>query len=232
VQSKTLMIGLLAAVACLWLLLTWEPVSREAPELSTADTEAPEAAPAPPPSAALPPPLPSNQEPAVAQAPSPAAAHEEPAPPAAAPTEPDNADPLRHGSIPLVPADPRELNVADIPPPSASGPLEQLQKQFESGSRDAASTAMEQSVQEAFKLTGVAPELLESAVCQGEICRVRTRWTPERASGFTVAFSTLALNLPGVDGTSAMFEKNFALGPASDRNSNGERTIDVYLRKR
>jgi hypothetical protein len=122
--------------------------------------------------------------------------------------------------------------MAHLPPPSASGPLQDLQKEFESAARDASSAQLEKTVEEAFRLQHVPPELLESAVCHGSTCRVRTRWTPERAGGFTVAITTLAVKLEGEEGSGPMFDRNFAVGQASDRNSNGERSIDVYFHKR
>jgi hypothetical protein len=77
----------------------------------------------------------------------------------------------------------------------------------------------------------VPPELLESAVCHGSTCRVRTRWTSARAGGFTIAITTLAVKMVADDSTAPVFDRNFAVGQASERNSNGERSIDVYFRK-
>jgi hypothetical protein len=125
----------------------------------------------------------------------------------------------------------QDVDMAHLPPPSASGPLIELQREFESTARDASSSALEAQIASAFKLQHVAPELLVSAVCHGSTCRVRTRWTAARAGGFTVAMTTLAVKLSGDEGSAPLFDRNFALGQASERNSNGERSIDVYFRR-
>ena len=225
-QNKPLLFGLLAGAVGLWILLSWDPVARE--ELDDATTQPePEPAPAAPPAAAPTPP--QQPQPQLAEAPK----HE----PEPAPQEPqEQTEEAPAGDPPgikLVQASKEELDRANLPPPSASGPLEALQKEFESAARDASSSALEGKIGEAVQLQGVAPELLESAVCHGETCRVRARWTPERAGGFTVAVTSLAVNMVPKDGDEQpAFERNFAVGPAGERNSNGERSIDVYVRKR
>lgn len=224
VQQKMLVVGVAAAVACLWLILSWEPVGRDEPlEESFSPTEPNEAPEAVTPPAAAPQAEPARPAPAAPPT-EPPPNHEEPAEPAA-PAEPTG--------FKLERAKPEQVDdMAHLPPPSASGPLEDLKKEFESAARSTDSARIEGLIGDAFRLQHVPPELLESAVCQGEVCRVRTRWTPERAGGFTIAVTTLAVKVPGDAENSLMFETNLAVGPASDRNSNGERTIEVYLRKR
>lgn len=222
-QHKTLLFGLLAGAIGLWLLLSWDPVARE--ELD--DDAVTETEPAPAPSQAPPPQAaPAPAQPQLAAAPKPAAepAPEEPAEEAPAAAEQSN--------FKLVRIPDQEVDVANLPPPSASGPLQELQKEFESTARDSSSAQLEAKIEEAFKLQHVPPELLESAVCHGNTCRVRTRWTPARAGGFTIAVTTLATKLIPKEGEEPTFERNFAVGPASERNSNGERSIEVYFRKR
>ena len=223
-QNKPLLFGLLAGAVGLWILLSWDPVAREELEATPEPTPEPAATPAAaPPLAPQPQPQPQPQ---LAEAP----AHD-PEPAAQEPAEEAPAgDPP---GIKLVQASREELDKANLPPPSASGPLQELQKEFEGAARDASSSALEARIGEAFKLQGVAPELLESAVCHGETCRIRARWTPERAGGFTVAVTSLAVNMVPKEGAEQPpFDRNFAVGPAGDRNSNGERTIDIYVRKR
>lgn len=216
-----LVVGVVAAVACLWLILSWEPVAREEPH-DTASSEpvaASDSVPQPAAAATKP------EQPTQPAAPEPEPAPDEPAEPA----DPPAAEPL----FKLEQAVPEKVDdMAHLPPPSASGPLAELQKEFEGAARDTDSARVESLIAEAFKLQHVPPELLESAVCQGGICRVRTRWTPERAGGFMVAVTTLAVKVPGDGQDTLMFDRNIAVGPASDRNSNGERSIEVYLRKR
>jgi hypothetical protein len=216
-----LVVGVVAAVACLWLILSWEPVTREEPLDNAFSQPEPAAAPdlVPPPAAAAQPEQPAP--------PAAAAAEPEPEPePEPAPTEPPPTGFKLEQAVPE-----KVEDMAHLPPPSSSGPLADLQKEFESAARDTDSARVESVIAEAFKLQHVPPELLESATCQGGICRVRTRWTPERAGGFTIAVTTLAVKVPGEGQDTLMFDRNIAVGPASDRNSNGERVIDVYLRK-
>lgn len=226
-HNKPLLFGLLAGAVGLWILLSWDPVAPEEPD-NDAVTELDE-------SPAEPTPSPSSA-PAPAQGPAPAPQLAEAPKHDPEPTEPpaeEEAPSAAPSGIKLVQASREELDRAHLPPPSASGPLQELQKEFESGARDGSSAALESRIEEAFKLQGVAPELLESAVCHGDTCRVRTRWTPERAGGFTVAMTSLAINLIPQEGQEQpAFERNFAIGEAGERNSNGERSIDVYIRKR
>ena len=217
-----LVVGVVAAAACLWLILSWEPVAREEPLDNTFSQPEPAAAPetvSPPAAAARP------EQPAQPHAPEP-----EPVPdPEPGTNPPTPTEPL----FKLEQAVPEKLDdMAHLPPPSASGPLTELQKEFESSARDTDSARVEGLIADAFKMEQVPPGLLESAVCQGGICRVRTRWTPERAGGFMMAVTTIAVKVPGDGQDTLMFDRNIAVGPASDRNSNGERSIDVYLRKR
>jgi hypothetical protein len=221
VQNKPLLFGLLAGAIGLWLLLTWDPVAHE--EL---DNDAmTETDPSPPPEAAPSTPAPAQQAHAEAPKPEPEQAPEEPPEEAPAAADPPSG-------IKLVHIPDQEIDVDNLPPPSPSGPLMELQKEFESAARDASSSQLEAKIEEAFKLQHVPPELLESAVCHGSTCRVRTRWTSQRAGGFTVAMTTIAVKLVSEEGGEPMFERNFALGQASERNSNGERTIDAYFRRR
>ena len=222
-QNKPLLFGLLAGAVGLWILLSWDPVAREEFDDAVVEhTEVPEEPPAATPVVAAPAePAPKpTQEPAVEPAPTPEETTEE-----ALEGEPPSG-------IQLVHAPKEDVDMANLPPPSASGPLKALEEEFESGARDAQSSQLEDKIGEAFKSQHVPPELLESAVCHGSTCLVRTRWTPERAGGFMIAFTTLAVQTVGEDGTTPIFERNFAIGQASERNSNGERSIDVYLRKR
>lgn len=222
VQHKTLVLGLLAGVVGLWLLLSWDPVLREEPaEMAVAQVEPIPAKPtaAPPPAAA------PIEAPAPAEEPEP-----EPTPEAPVP-ELRTASGELQSSMKLTRFVDQDVDMANLPPPSASGPVIELQKEFESGARDASSAALEERITSAFKLQHVAPELLDSAVCHGSTCRVRTRWTSARAGGFAVAMTTLASQLSGEEGSAPLFDRNFGLGQASERNSNGERSIDVYFRR-
>ncbi|HTU62243.1 MAG TPA: hypothetical protein VMF89_27480 [Polyangiales bacterium] len=220
-QNKPLLFGLLAGAIGLWVLLSWDPVAREELSDEAVTQTEPSPAPAPAPPAAAPPPTQPKAQPAAAPDPAPTAAPEEPAPEA----------PAAEPNFKLVTASREELDRANLPPPSPNGPLEALQKEFESAARDGSSAEMEGKIQEIFKLQHVPPELLESAVCHGNTCRVRTRWTSERAGGFTLAMTKLAIKM-SPEGEEPMFDKTFAVGQAGERNSNGERSIDVYVRKR
>jgi type IV secretory pathway VirB10-like protein len=224
VNQKIVLLGVVAGVVCLWLMLTWEPVSQDEPvdAAPAADQDPPSLAPVAPPTAALKAVPPTPDPPKQAPAPSEEPAHD-PAP------EQDPTTPKSNFVLEKIPD--QQVDMANLPPPSASGPREALQKEFESAARDSSSSELEKTIEEGFKMDHVAPELLEAVVCHGSVCRVRTRWTPERAGGFTIAMTKLAVKVVGDPGSDPLFERNFAVGQASERNSNGERTLDVYFRK-
>ena len=219
-QTKTLIAGLVVAVAGVWLLVSWEPVSRERDEpVSGAQAPGPEAAQAP-----TPPP---------AQAPGPAA-QAEPQPRSAEPDEvvyerTPSGEVKSDMKLERIPDEAKDPN--NMQPPASSGPLDLLQKDFETSARDANSSSLESTVEAAFHAPQVPKELFDSVVCQGTVCRARTRWTRERAGGFMLAMMSLTSKPPDQAGAPPPFSYNFAIGQASERNSNGEREIEVYLRR-
>lgn len=223
VRQKILMFGLPLAVALLWLMLTWEPVDRHVVE--SVSEEAPadeERQPTPP------------QPPEVSVTTARPAAIPAAAPPAAAPEpeeEPEEPEDTP-SSIKLVHIDPQQQDPNELTPPAASGPYKELQTIFESAARDANSSAMESTIESAFKAPEVPEGLLESVVCQGEVCRMRTRWTPKRAGGFMHAMMGLGSMHLDEDEKTLLFERNYGFGEASERNTNGERYIDVYVHKK
>ena len=97
--------------------------------------------------------------------------------------------------------------------------------------RDASSGSLESTVETAFRVPQVPKDLLGSVVCHGTVCRAHMRWTRERAGGFMLAMMSLTSKPPDQPGDPPPFSHNFAIGEAAERNSNGERELDVYLRK-
>jgi hypothetical protein len=123
------------------------------------------------------------------------------------------------------------LDPNNMQPPATSGPLAELEKEFEGSARDASSSSLEATVESAFRGPNVPKELFDSVVCHGSVCRAHTRWTRERAGGFMLAMMTLTAKAPDQPGGPPPFSTNFAIGKAAERNTNGERELDVYFRK-
>jgi len=206
-------------------MLTWNPVDRApSPPLESEETPAP-----------LPPAEASNvskleSRPAVA--PSPPAAPPFPSPEPEGEEEEEPAEPEEMpSSIALEHIDPSQEDPATIQPPSASGPYKELQTIFESAARDASSAGTEAAIESAFKVPEVPEGLLEAAVCQGQVCRIRTRWTPGRAGGFMHAMVALGSMRSDTD-ESPLFERNYGFGKASERNTSGEQYVEVYVHKK
>lgn len=217
-----LMFGLPLAVVAVWLALTWEPVVRRPPE----EHDSSEAAALDPAPAAQQPE--AAQEPAVEPPPRPSA-------PPASQTETalePAAEPAEvKSSMRLELIEDQPIDMDHLPPPRSSGPVAQLQHDFEGAARDSSSGALESTIEGAFETPEVPAGLLDSVVCHGAVCRVRTRWTPQRAGGFMFAITALGTMHAGEEQTSLMFERNYGIGEASERNTNGERYLDVYVRK-
>jgi hypothetical protein len=223
VQQKILLFGLPLAVVCIWLLLTWEPVSRH-----TEDDIAGETAP----SVKLEtPPTPAAEPPSAPVVTAPSAAPSPPQPDEPPPTEPEAplADEPSSMKLEMIPD--QHVDPQDLPPPRMSGPIRELQEQFESAARDSGSSALESTVESAFKIPTVPEGLLDSVVCHGEICRIRARWTPQRAGGFMYAITELATKSADPEGKTPLFARNYGFGEPAERNSNGERVLEVYIRK-
>jgi hypothetical protein len=113
-----------------------------------------------------------------------------------------------------------------IPAPERSGPVDELKKRFTSEPRASASARVESAIEAHFRRPEVPAGLLESVLCRTTVCRVKTRWSPERAQGFLSA-TMLLVTEPA--GDQAGFDPNVGISPEADPAPDGSRAIDVYV---
>jgi hypothetical protein len=166
-------------------------------------------------------------EPALPE-PDPQPAPAEPAAPPTAPTAPAPTEPAAPAA-PAAPARPAEPPPeAQLPPPEKTGPVDELKARFASEPRDSSAGALEKHVEAAFRNDDVPAGLLKSVLCRRTVCRVETRWAPERAIGFMSAFTRLLMQAPGAD-VVRVFDSNLGISPESEPDANGVRSVDVYI---
>jgi hypothetical protein len=133
-------------------------------------------------------------------------------------------------AAPAAPADPEpEPQVADLPAPEQTGPVDELKALFASEPRDSAAGSFEKQIEAAFRGSEIPPGLLKSVLCHNTVCRVETRWNPESAIGFMAAFTRLMM---APDGRPAgLFDSGLAVSPEGEPDAHGTRAVDVYLKR-
>ena len=186
-------------LALIWMLLSWQPVDRHVDDSVQAVAD--------------PEPIPTQ----------PTAPSEEPEPQLAALILPQPAAPAAKPEEPA-PDD----GTAQWPVPSASGPYAELKQAFESEPRDSNIIGAESAIQTGLSGRAVHPSLVDEVLCHSTVCRVRMRWTKERAYGCWAGLMHIVTD--PVDG--AQFEHNMGIDQPSDPNAVGERMVDVYLKLR
>lgn len=204
-------VALATTAALLWLVTsmktggdrprTSDPTDDAEPAAAAPVAEAPEAEQQPAPAEPPDPALPSTPAPAAAPGEQPEpAAEEQPTPP---PTTP-------------------------LPPPEKTGPVDELKARFTSEPRDSSAGTFEKRIEAAFKSKDVPAALFKSVLCRQTVCRVETRWTPDRAIGFMSGFTRLLMIPPGSQ-QPRLFDSNLAISPEGDPDASGERPVDVYI---
>jgi len=112
--------------------------------------------------------------------------------------------------------------------PEASGPIAEYKQAFESEPRASNAIDAESAIHTGFVGPAVQPGLVDSILCRTSVCRVRMRWTKERAFGFMAGLMHVITD--PVEGVA--FEQQMAIDQPTDPNAAGERTIDVFLKLR
>lgn len=158
----------------------------------------------------------------------------EPQPTQAAP--PEAPDPLAAPEAPGAPEAPAPAeaktaveDVADLPPPEKTGPVDELKQAFAREPRASSARVLEKEIEAAFKDDNVPPELLKGVLCRTTVCRVEVEWTPARAVGFMAAFTRLLIAAPDSPEPPKLFDSNLAISPEGDPAPNGARSVDVYV---
>jgi hypothetical protein len=186
----------LLLVAALWALLLWTPWAKPAPVV------VPQLEPAAAPTA---PAQPHDPAPVLSAEPTPLAAPQPQAEPPEAPA------PAVHST--------RLPQIMDMPPPQAQGPFRALKQRFGSESASDASRANEAKVKATFMHFNPPPELLEDIVCRRSVCRITTRWRPERALAFTIGLNELRRD----------FDPNLGIDQPGPPDAERFQRIEVYL---
>jgi hypothetical protein len=208
-------VALVLAAALLWIVTGWQTRDQGSHRSDEIDD-------AVAPSAAADPAAPSERAPAanIAQ-------------PGVAPSAPSVPTAPAAPIAPAAPAAPivREPAppVADLPAPEKTGPVDELKALFASEPRDSAAGSFEKQIEAAFRGNEVPPGLLKSVLCHSTVCRVETRWSPERGIGFMAAFTRLMM---APDGRPAgQFDSGLAVSPEGEPDAHGTRAVDVYLKR-
>ena len=115
----------------------------------------------------------------------------------------------------------------EIPVPDPGGPIAELSQLYASEPRASGSQSVESVIEAHFRRTEVPTGLLKSVLCRTTVCRIETRWSPERAQGFMSAMMHLVTE-PVNDRLS--FDHHLAIAPEAANAPDGTRTIEVYVR--
>ncbi|MEY4580430.1 MAG: hypothetical protein RL701_5133 [Pseudomonadota bacterium] len=166
----------------------------------------------------------SARNPIAGQAAAPTAAE----PTTAAPTQPPTPTPAEQQPPSAdTTAEANPADTAPIPAPSRSGPVAELKALFATEPRPSAAARVETIIEAQFRRNEVPSGLLKSALCRSTVCRVETRWSPQRAEGFMSAFMHLMTDPPT---ESTVFDPQFAISPEGEPGADGSQAIDVYVR--
>jgi hypothetical protein len=202
-RNVLIVLALAATAAALWFVTTLSVSSGRPPASQpSSDTE---------PLAAGQPGAPSD-EPTPAEPPTPPAAAAGPQPSATTAAAPRRAPPPP----------------AQLPQPEKTGPADELKARFASDRRDASAGELEKKISAAFESTDVPASLLHAVSCRATVCRVETRWAPDRGIGFMSAFTRLLMLAPD-DPTPRLFDTNLGIMPEGTPDAVGVRAVDVYI---
>ncbi len=149
--------------------------------------------------------------------------------PEEAPVQPKPAEPATQPTATTAAAPrPAPPPPAKLPPPEKTGPADELKARYASDRRDASAGELEKEISAAFVSADVPASLLHSVSCRATVCRVETRWAPDRGIGFMSAFTRLLMIAPD-DPTPRLFDTNLGISPEGAPDAVGVRAVDVYL---
>lgn len=161
--------------------------------------------------------------------------------------EPAQADPQREDPRPTAPSEPTPAPAEPAPaPPQApeqaqaapetrthlsaperTGPLGELRALYQSEPRNSTAPDAESKIAEVFRNPDFPGGLVKSVLCRTTVCKVETRWTPERGTAFMGGFMHLVVEH---ENQPAVFEHNLAIEPG-EIEADGAQRIDVYLKR-
>ena len=202
------MVAVAVCVVLVWLALSWNPGGSNTdlgPQL-------------PSPDAAEPAPQPQPSEPALRVEPKPAKRAEPTSPaPVQPPAAPAHAEDDSVGSPPV-----------KVRPPDRLGPVDALKAEFDTEPRASTASELEALIEGPLRRPEAPAGLFKSVLCRTSVCKIETRWTPDRAQGF---LATLMQLVTMQSGGSQVFEHNLGISPEGEPAADGTRAIDVYLKR-
>ncbi|HEX4351847.1 MAG TPA: hypothetical protein VHZ95_03015 [Polyangiales bacterium] len=116
---------------------------------------------------------------------------------------------------------------ANVAAPGRSGPVDEWKQLFGSEPRASAAVGAESAIEAAFRRPEVPAGLMKSVMCRSTVCKIETRWSPDRAAGFMVAL----MQLVAPPQAKATFDHELGISPEGEADADGSRAIDVYLKQ-
>jgi hypothetical protein len=148
---------------------------------------------------------------------------------AAAPEPEEPEEPAVYAPPPAAPTGPAPWPQGDLLAGS-KGPVDEWQALYDRQARDSASTDIETNIRQNFTRSS-RPDLLHSVSCREGVCKMLIRWAPDRAQDYIKSMRWLALGTawpPGQPG----FESQVAYRGASENDKDGNRLVEIYLKRR
>jgi hypothetical protein len=102
------------------------------------------------------------------------------------------------------------------------GPVAEYRALYQSEPRDSEAPAVESMIRAAFPASDGAPDLIKSISCRETICKIEMRWSMERLRPY----------IAGITRSQAGFKRPLAVSPVGPKDSNGVRSIEVYLKRK
>jgi len=119
---------------------------------------------------------------------------------------------------PTVPAAPQAPQARELPPPIALGKVEAFKRAHARQPRDAQAAAAEAQIETLFGTELVPRELLVAATCRKTVCRIRVRWSKQRALAYGHFLMAAGVKV-----------RETAVEPLGVPDRTGNLEIDVYV---
>jgi hypothetical protein len=130
-----------------------------------------------------------------------------------------SADTGRHIDPELEKPHGHPMEIENMRPPIASGPVKELKVKFANESFAGQSRQREAQLTAAVDGAGAPPGLLEQVQCKRSVCRLGMRWTGARMIHYLGVLSDLR----------DRYDRNLAVNPAIESEADGTRWLDVYV---
>jgi hypothetical protein len=112
------------------------------------------------------------------------------------------------------------MELENLVPPPAHGPLRAYRVQYGDESPGAGSRQLEAGVRALFDDKDVPSELLDAVQCRRTICKLNVLWTPVYVKSYLVLLQRLRRD----------YDPELAAEPAANRGADGARAIELYVK--